>query len=151
MQRKFDTTPEVSRIMASIRSTETRPERLLRKSLWKQGIRNYRKYPKLPGRPDLCFPTHGLVVFVDGCLWHGCPSHCRIPKKNVDYWMEKIACNMRRDIRIDEELQSEGFTVLRIWEHEVNANISRVVERVKSFLRLPLDLKTPHPGVIKNG
>jgi DNA mismatch endonuclease, patch repair protein len=142
MQRRFDTTADVSRIMASIKSAETRPEMLLRKNLWKQGVRSYRKYPQLPGRPDLCFPTHRLIVFVDGCFWHGCPVHCRLPKKNPHYWTEKIAANKKRDARIDQELQSKGFTVLRIWEHDINGDVCKAVEKVKSFLYGQLDSST---------
>ncbi len=134
MQRKFNTTAEVSRIMASIKGTETRPETLLRKNLWKQGLRNYRKYPKLPGRPDLCFPAPKVVIFVDGCFWHGCPLHCRFPKKNSEYWTEKITCNQKRDIRVDEELRSRGFTVMRIWEHDINQDVLQVIQKIKSFL-----------------
>jgi len=134
MQRRFNTTPAVSRVMASIKSSETRPEVLLRKNLWAQGLRNYRKYPKLPGRPDLCFPTQKLVIFVDGCFWHGCPSHCRLPKKNSDYWTEKIAYNQERDLRINRELQSNGFTVLRIWEHDITGDVLQIVQQVKSLL-----------------
>ena len=120
--------------MASIKSRETRPELLLRKNLWKQGLRSYRKYPKLSGRPDLCFPTHKLVIFVDGCFWHGCPAHCRVPKKNFDYWTEKIAYNKERDVRINRELQSNGFVVLRIWEHDITRDVFQVTQKIKALL-----------------
>lgn len=134
LQRKFNTSAQTSKIMASIKSTDTRPEMLLRKNLWKQGIRGYRKYPKLLGRPDFWFPVHRLVVFIDGCFWHGCPSHCRVPKKNYGYWIEKIANNRRRDFQINEKLQSTGFAVLRIWEHEINGDVSQAAEKIKNLL-----------------
>jgi DNA mismatch endonuclease, patch repair protein len=134
MQRKFNTSAHVSKIMASIRSKETWPEMWLRKNLWRQGLRNYRKYPNLPGHPDLCFPTHRLVIFVDGCFWHGCPLHCRIPKKNLDYWMEKIAYNKVRDERINEELQKKGFAVLRFWEHDIKEDVFQAVGHVKRLV-----------------
>jgi DNA mismatch endonuclease (patch repair protein) len=142
MRRHFDTTAEVAKIMASIKKADTRPEVLLRKKLWKEGFRNYRKYPKLLGRPDLYFPAHRLVVFVDGCFWHGCPIHCRIPKKNLAYWTEKIAYNQRRDTMIDEELRSQGLTVLRIWEHDIAEDIHGAIQRVKSLVESYLDPRT---------
>jgi DNA mismatch endonuclease, patch repair protein len=77
------------------------------------------------------FTRRRVVVFVDGCFWHGCPLHATEPKNNAEWWREKLAANMARDRRHDEELTSAGWTVLRIWEHE-NADVAirRVVNEL---------------------
>lgn len=86
------------------------------------GSRGYRTSSKLPGRPDIIFSSVKLVVFVDGCFWHQCPVHFRLPKKNVEYWSAKIAGNIERDRNNDLTLESLGFKVVRIWEHLVNSD-----------------------------
>jgi DNA mismatch endonuclease (patch repair protein) len=55
---------------------------------------------------------------VDGCFWHGCPEHGTRPARNTDYWDAKIARNVARDQRVDEELAGDGWTVIRVWEHD---------------------------------
>lgn len=111
-----------SRTMAAIRSTNTRPERKLRSALHTAGVRfrlgqvvttENRKV-----RPDIVFRGARLVVFVDGCFWHGCPSHCRMPSSNTDYWDSKIERNRVRDRLTDDALQRDGWVTIRIWEHE---------------------------------
>lgn len=74
----------------------------------------------LPGTPDFTFRNSKLVVFVDSCFWHGCSSHHRKPKSNRAYWEPKIKTNVARDKRTDLLLRKLGWSVLRIWEHEIN-------------------------------
>jgi DNA mismatch endonuclease (patch repair protein) len=131
---KLPTSPTRSHIMSCIRSKETQPEIKLRKELWAMGLRGYRKYPDLPGKPDLLFPRKKIVIFVDGCFWHGCPTHYSEPKNNTEYWSDKRERNAQRDKAVDKELQSRGYTVLRFWEHDVVDNIPEVVEEVESHL-----------------
>lgn len=69
-------------------------------------------------RGDIVFTKRKLVVFVDGCFWHGCPEHATAPKNNADWWREKLAANVARDSRANNELRGLGWTVLRVWEHE---------------------------------
>ncbi len=109
--------------MRGNRRVDTRPERALRSLLWRRGLR-FRKDLRLrlddgvSARPDVVFPPARLAVFVDGCYWHGCPQHARLPAVNVDYWKPKIEGNVARDRRADAALAEAGWTVLRIWEHE---------------------------------
>ena len=104
--------------MRRIRSADTRPERALRSSLWKKGLR-FRKQYKVEGvRIDIAFPGRRVAVMVDGCFWHGCPAHYRRPKSRNEYWDAKLARNQTRDARNDRVLTSAGWTVVRIWEHE---------------------------------
>ena len=110
--------------MSRIRAKNTKPELILRKLLWLCGLRGYRLHAKLPGRPDLTFTKKRVVVFVDGCFWHCCP-HCsdgRAPKSNTTYWAQKRQRNRERDVLRTAELEAQGWTVLRFWEHEVTGN-----------------------------
>jgi DNA mismatch endonuclease (patch repair protein) len=110
--------------MSRIRSSNTKPEIVLRKLLWLCGLRGYRLHSKLPGRPDIVFGRKEVAIFVDGCFWHSCP-HCsdgRAPKTNTGYWTEKRRANKERDERRTHELEKSGWTVLRLWEHEVNSD-----------------------------
>jgi DNA mismatch endonuclease (patch repair protein) len=77
-----------------------------------------RNYP-LPGKPDFTFPRHRIAIFVDGCFWHGCAKHGRVPLSNRQYWVKKIDQNKRRDRKISRDLRSKGWTVLRLWEHDL--------------------------------
>ncbi len=77
-----------------------------------------RKYPLL-GNPDFVFARLKIAVFIDGCFWHGCPDHCRMPATNISYWKKKISGNIKRDKRTTSILKKSGWTVLRIWEHEL--------------------------------
>ncbi len=107
-----------ARCMSAIRGKDTKPEILLRKTLWHKGYR-YRLKNRLPGRPDIVFPTERVAVFVDGCFWHSCPEHYQKPATNVAFWREKIRKNRQRDREVNALLKSEGWKVLRFWEHEV--------------------------------
>jgi DNA mismatch endonuclease (patch repair protein) len=130
--RSFDvmTAEQRSRCMSRIRGKDTRPEKELRSALWRAGLR-YRKHAKLPGRPDLVFASARVAVFVDGCFWHRCPLHSTKPKANADFWQRKLRGNVDRDRRVDATLADLGWTVLRLWEHEVDENLTRAAYRVQ--------------------
>jgi DNA mismatch endonuclease (patch repair protein) len=115
--------------MARVRNKNTKPETILRKALWSQGLR-YRLRPRLPGTPDLAFIRFKVAVFVDGCFWHGCPSHYTKPIKNADFWSKKLQENTTRDRRVDEELRSLGWTVIRVWGHEVKEDPLAAATRI---------------------
>lgn len=111
----------VRRRMVAQRTRDTAPELLLRRALHAAGYR-YRLNVKVPGAPrrtiDIAFPRQKVAVMVDGCFWHGCPEHSVPPKHNAEWWAEKLERNRARDIETTELLQSAGWTVVRIWEHE---------------------------------
>jgi DNA mismatch endonuclease (patch repair protein) len=101
---------------------DTRPEKAVRAALHALGLR-FRIDARVwssPGapRPDIVFRRGRVAVFVDGCFWHSCPTHCRMPKTNLDYWGPKLARNRERDRRNDHALSEAGWLVIRIWEHE---------------------------------
>lgn len=134
--------------MRGNRSRDTRPELLVRKAVHASGLR-YRVAAKpLPGMrrtADLLFRPVRVAVFVDGCFWHGCPTHFVPPKTNPAYWKDKIGGNARRDRETDIRLQAEGWLVLRFWEHEdpqdcAAAVIEEVSDRKGKLLRgAPMD------------
>ena len=68
-------------------------------------------------RPDFVFRKERVVLFVDGCFWHGCPIHGTRPKDNRAFWRKKIIANQTRDRRVHRALRTAGWKVLRIWEH----------------------------------
>lgn len=122
--------------MAAIKSRDTSAERRIRSALHRTGVR-YRLGQQIVVegrrvRPDIVFRGAKVAVFIDGCFWHGCAEHCRMPSSNVDYWRPKIDRNQARDRRNDEELLAAGWTVVRVWEHD---EPSAVVERVIGALR----------------
>lgn len=120
--------------MARIRDRDTVPELLLRRALWKMGYR-YRLRPRLPGRPDIAFTRDRVLVFADGCFWHGCPVHYVEPKTRRTYWSPKIVANIARDRRNDEVLRASGWIVIRLWEHEIEVDAQHCARRVVSILR----------------
>ena len=106
------------------RSRDTQPEVALRRSLFAMGKR-YRVHYPVPGMPrraiDIAFTRARLAVFVDGCFWHSCPQHATSPTNNAEWWATKLERNRQRDAESDEHLQSLGWTVVRVWEHEPSA------------------------------
>ncbi len=115
--------------MSRIRGKDTKPELVLRRALWGAGLR-YRTNHKLFGKPDIVFVRRRVVVFVDGCFWHGCPEHYRPPKTSGEFWQAKVAKNKLRDKEVTRRLQSEGWRVLRFWEHEACRETKRCVTEI---------------------
>lgn len=116
------TSPTATKKMRSNRRSDTTPEVLLRSLLHRSGFRFRKDYAiRLPSdrliHSDIAFPRRKVAVFVDGCFWHCCPDHGTIPKSNQTYWIPKLHQNVERDKRVTEGLLSEGWQVIRIWEH----------------------------------
>jgi DNA mismatch endonuclease, patch repair protein len=119
-----------SQQMSRIRSSNTLPERCLRSALWQLGLRYRLGGRRLPGKPDLVFSKQRLVVFMDGCFWHGCPWHFVHPRTRVSFWSDKIKTNVLRDAANTALLLQAGWRVLRVWEHEVeNGTALKIVQQ----------------------
>lgn len=130
----WTTTPRRSRLMRRVRPRGARStEARLAGAFARARIRGFRRNDRtLPGTPDFSFTAARLVVFVDGCFWHGCPDHGSRPVANGDLWRAKLDANAARDRRVERELLRLGWTVLRVWEHELvggAATVVRVVAR----------------------
>jgi len=138
MARIKPSSPETSRRMAKVRQKGTDAEVALRRELYRIGLRYRVDYEvlKKPRRvADVAFPGLRIVIFVDGCFWHGCPQHASWPKHNVEFWRQKIEANRHRDVDTSERLRSMGWTVLRFWEHESPAEAAEVVAQTVAMAR----------------
>jgi DNA mismatch endonuclease (patch repair protein) len=129
------TLQERSRVMARVKSADTRPEMIVRRTAHALGYR-YRLHRKdLPGKPDLVFAGRRKVIFVHGCFWHGhdCARGARQPKQNAEYWRAKIARNRTRDAAACKALNETGWTVLTVWECELKDR-NALAARLRRFL-----------------
>ncbi len=124
-----------SRIMAQVRSKDTKPELAVRRLLHSLGYR-YRLHRKdLPGKPDLTFPSRRKVVFVHGCFWHSHENCDRVrhPSSNKDYWRAKLRRNRERDRRNLALLEEIGWAPMVVWECELD-DLDSVSQKLVSFL-----------------
>lgn len=123
-----------SQVMAAVRSRGNRATELRLVSILRMyRITGWRRHLPLFGRPDFIFRRERLAVFVDGCFWHGCRWHCRVPKGHHAYWRDKIKGNMCRDRTINQVMRRTGWKVLRIWEHSLRTPW-QVAEQIVSQL-----------------
>jgi len=98
-------------------------------------IIGWRRKSALPGKPDFIFPKLKTAVFVDGCFWHGCPKHATWPKNRAAFWFAKITGNKTRDRKVNCALRAKGWTVIRIWEHELkHRDEPKLVRRLEKLL-----------------
>lgn len=112
--------PARSAQMALVRGRDTKPEMRVRKALHAAGLRYRLHDRRLPGVPDLVFPSRRIILFVHGCFWHrhpGCAA-ARLPKSRLDFWEPKLAGNVERDKRNRAALEAAGWEVMVIWECE---------------------------------
>lgn len=119
--------------MTSTRRRDTPGEVALRRRLHAKGLRYRVDSSVLPGmrrRADVAFRQERVAVFVDGCFWHGCPEHGTWPKKNAEWWREKIATNVARDRDTDARLEKEGWVVVRVWTHQSLKEAADFVEQL---------------------
>ena len=110
--------------MQANKRRDTKPELRIRSALFRLGLRfrvDRRPVAGIVGRADVVFPRRRVAVFVDGCYWHGCPSHYVAPSTNVAYWSAKVEGNRRRDTATTAALTAAGWAVVRVWELEAPA------------------------------
>ena len=132
----FKTTKERSDLMRKIKAKNTTPEIILRKALWKEGIR-YRKENKgITGSPDIAIKKYKLAIFIDGEFWHGYnwQDKKKKIKSNREYWIRKIERNIERDKKYNQLLEEQNWIVLRFWEHEIKKELKRCVDEVKNAI-----------------
>ena len=124
-----------TRNMFAIVSKNTKPEIAVRKGLYKLGL-GFRIHSKLPGKPDIIFPSRKVAIFINGCFWHG--HGCEFdhkPKTNVKFWLEKIKTNKIRDKKALKDLKSLGWKTLTVWECEIEKNLEKSVNKIEKLLR----------------
>ncbi len=127
--------------MTRTRRRDTAPELVFRSAIRLQRLRYRVNYKLLPGfcrRADVAFVSARVAVFIDGCFWHGCPTHGTWPKANSEFWRSKIEMNRKRDRDTDRRLTEAGWLVFRVWEHDdLVAAAGIVAELVFSRIRSP--------------
>jgi len=131
------TAQERSRIMAKVKARGNKSTELKLITLFKDyGIKGWRRNYPIPGKPDFVFPNSRLAIFVDGCFWHGCQEHCRLPATNQQYWIDKINRNKKRDHSISKALRFKNWTVLRLWEHDLKGDkFKRKANKIKRIVQ----------------
>lgn len=124
-----------SEVMARIRGRDTSPEKRIRSVLWRAGFR-YRLHKRVCNiRPDLVMSGRRLVVFIDGCFWHGCPLHYSSPRTRRRFWEEKLQANFARDVAQTRALGEAGWRVVRFWEHDAYGGDGHILRHFEQALR----------------
>jgi len=122
-------------------SKDTKPELAVRRLLQAHGLRyrvNVRPLSSLRRTADIVFPHKRIVVFIDGCYWHGCPEHYVPSKPNTDYWVPKVAANVARDNETTRVLSEAGWTVLRYWKSRPIGRRRRRLSRATCIRKQPM-------------
>ena len=120
--------------MSHIKGANTKPELAVRSLLHRMGYRFRLHRRDLPGTPDIVLPGRASVVFVHGCFWHGhACKRAKMPKSRVEYWVDKIGSNKRRDTRKRRQLRTLGWKVVIVWECEMK-NLDKLAEKLYSAL-----------------
>lgn len=127
-------TPEQrSYVMSRVRTRDNPLERAVRSELHRLGYRFRTHLKELPGTPDIVLVSQRIAIFVDGDFWHG----YRLPAwehKLQPFWRDKIRANRRRDVINFRKLRHQGWSVIRLWEHDLKRDLSRCVQRVISCI-----------------
>jgi len=119
-----------SKVMASIKAKNTKPELIVRKFLWGEGIR-YRIHDRsIFGTPDISIKKKKIAIFVDGCFWHGCKKCYKEPRTNVEFWRNKIARNKQRRNNVKKYLKKEDWHILEVWEHMIILNPEKITQKI---------------------
>ena len=122
--------------MRKIKAINTTPEIILRKALWKEGIRYRTENKKVTGNPDIAIKKHKIAIFIDGEFWHGFnwqEKKTKI-KSNREYWIQKIERNIERDKKYNQLLINQKWVVLRFWEHEIKKDLNKCIRIVKDAI-----------------
>lgn len=135
MSESWASSESARRTMLGNRRRDTAPEMRVRRLVHAAGLRFRVDAPPdhaVRSRADIVFSRRKIAVFIDGCFWHGCPTHGVQPVTNASYWGPKLARNRARDIAVTHALEELGWTVLRFWEHESADSATRTIIEVWS-------------------
>jgi DNA mismatch endonuclease (patch repair protein) len=123
-----------SQVMAAIHSSGNKETELKLAMIFRaNGIKGWRRQQPILGKPDFIFHRLKVAVFVDGCFWHGCRAHCRMPKTRIQFWETKIDANRKRDRKVNRMLKRKGWKVVRFWEHALR-NPAKVADTLHAKL-----------------
>ena len=134
----FLTKHQRSRLMSRVHSKGNRKTELRLVAVFRaERIYGWRRNYSLFGKPDFVFPKLHVALFVDGCFWHCCPRHGSYPKSNRAFWTAKLEQNAARDRLVTETLRSDGWDVVRIWQHDLTkTNLPRCLATLRKVLAL---------------
>ena len=137
-----------STLMSKIRSSGNKSTEVkLRMALVREALAGWSLHPRhILGKPDFLFHTRRVLVFVDGCFWHGCHRCLRLPLQNRSYWSAKIEGNMTRAKKVTHSLRKQGFLVVRVWEHQLRttAGLRNAVAIISQALQQQPRSYTPY-------
>jgi DNA mismatch endonuclease (patch repair protein) len=142
---------------AASTKTNTRCEKVLRRELWRRGLRYRLHHPGLPGRPDIVLIKHRVVIFCDGDFWHGRDLNRRLATlaagHSATYWLAKVQRNVERDCRQTEALEASGCIVLRIWETDILCRTGYVADQIIAAVQrhAPTPRDFPSPRTVHSG
>jgi len=139
------------RNMQHIRAKDTKPEIILRKSLWHKGYRYRKNLKELPGKPDIVITRYKICIFVDSEFFHGKGFYGNYESRkyksleeqlehsnNPDFWLKKIKGNMKHDTEVGRKLSDMGWTVLRFWGKDAEKHTDDCVKAVDRAVRLKM-------------
>lgn len=131
------TKEQISFNMKQVKNKDSKIEIALRKELWSRGLRYQKNVTSIFGKPDLVFKGKKVAVFCDSEFWHGYNWEERKKdfKSHQEFWIPKIERNMERDKEVTEELQKQGWTVLRFWGKEIEKNASGCADIIEKAVR----------------
>lgn len=133
--------------MSHIRSTNTKPEEIVRNHLFSKGFRYRKNDKRYPGKPDIVLPKYRTLVYVNGCFWHqhaGC-KYAAIPKSNQEYWLPKLARNTERDEIVHREAVEAGWSVIIVWECSIKGKCrNRSLEALAEYILSASDIAGVH-------
>jgi DNA mismatch endonuclease (patch repair protein) len=131
------TKEQISYNMSRVRSKDSKIELLLRKELWRRGLRYRKNVSRIEGKPDIAFIGKKVAVFCDSEFWHGYNWEEKKDdfKSNRDFWIPKIERNMLRDVTVNAVLEYDGWTVLRFWGADIVKDTAGCADIVEAALR----------------
>lgn len=124
-----------SRIMASVKGKNTGIELTVFRELAKRGLKFRRHYKPVAGTPDIAFPKLKVAIFIDGDFWHGYRYPVWRRKIKSRFWRDKIETNRTRDRKNFAKLRRDGWKVMRIWEHELKRDPTRVISKLMKITK----------------
>ncbi len=131
------TREQIARNMRSNKSKDTKPELLLRKELWRRGLRYRKNCKKVIGTPDIVFLGAQIAIFVDGRMWHGYDWQNQKAefKSNRDFWIPKIERTIERDFAVTQALIELDWSVIRFWDFEIKKDVKACADKIEQVYR----------------
>ena len=131
------TSEQISKNMKSVKSKDSQIELELRRELWKRNLRYRKNVRNIYGKPDVAFIRKRIAIFVDSEFWHGFdwPNKQKEIKSNRDFWIPKIERNIQRDLEVTAKLESDGWTVIRIWGNDIKHNLQNIADKIETIYK----------------